>query len=57
VTDEFRWPDTGARLRDALTARDVIGALYAPASLRLDNRVPATAATWMIICAQLTTNN
>jgi len=50
--DEYRWPDgQAADLRDGLTAKDVIDALYAPASLRLDNRTPASAPTFLAVCA------
>lgn len=52
VTDEFRWPDNAVvDLRDGLSLRDVVEALYAPESLRLDNRVPAKAPTFMAVCA------
>jgi len=40
-----------ADLRDGLTAKDVIDALYAPISLRLDNRVPAHGPTFLAACA------
>lgn len=50
VFEEFRWPDGGAILRDGLTPTDVIDALYAPRSLRMDNRVPARAPTFMAVC-------
>ena len=50
--DEYRWPEgRAAQLRDGLTSRDIVDALYAPASLRLDNRTPADAPTFMAVCA------
>jgi len=52
VGDEYRWPeDPTAGLRDGLTSREVVEALYAPASLRLDNRVPTSAPTFLAVCA------
>jgi hypothetical protein len=52
VGDEYRWPDDGVPdLRDGLTPADVVGALYAPTTLRLDNRVPARAPTFLAVCA------
>jgi hypothetical protein len=49
---EFRWPDDPpAKLEDGLGPVDVIEALYAPVSLRLDNRVPPGAPTLLAICA------
>src|SRR5579859_4561463 len=41
----FQWPvGSAAELRDGLTTRDVIEALYAPVTLRMDNRVPSRGA-------------
>lgn len=52
VADEYRWPaDPTAGLRDGLTTHEVVGALYAPTSLRLDNRTPADAPTFQAVCA------
>jgi hypothetical protein len=52
MADEYRWPETpSVGLRDGLTTRDVIEALYAPDSLRLDNRTPGDAPTFMAVCA------
>jgi hypothetical protein len=34
-----------------LTPKDVIDALYAPATLRLDNHVPAAEPTFLAVCA------
>jgi hypothetical protein len=52
VTELYRWPSEGtADLRDGLTPREVVEALYAPAALRLDNRVPAREPTFMAVCA------
>lgn len=51
VDDEFQWPREGSDLRDGLVHRDVVDALYAPASLRLDNRAPSSAPTFMAVCA------
>ena len=52
VGDEYRWPDSGsADLRDGLTTKDVVEALYAPTTLRMDNRRPAVAPTFMAVCA------
>lgn len=48
----YRWPGDGpADLRDGLAPGDVVDALYAPAALRLDNRVPSGAPTFMAVCA------
>lgn len=49
--DEYRWPDDVADLRDGLTAKDVVEALYASPTLRMDNRASAAAPTFMAICA------
>lgn len=50
--DEYRWPDgASVGLHDGLTTKDVIEALYAPTSLRLDNRTPTDAPTFMAVCA------
>ena len=50
--DEFRWPDDGPRrLRDGLTPKEVVDALYLPGSLRLDNRRPAHNPTLLSVCA------
>ncbi|HET8659744.1 MAG TPA: hypothetical protein VFM55_12185 [Micromonosporaceae bacterium] len=49
--DEYRWSDNPAAvLRDGLTTKDVIDALYAPESLRLDNRTPKQAPTFLVSC-------
>lgn len=50
--EDYRWSHTQAtQLRDGLTTADVIDALYAPASLRLDNRTPFDATTFLAVCA------
>ena len=52
MTELYRWPSEGnADLRDGLTPREVVEALYAPATLRLDNRAPAREPTFMAVCA------
>jgi hypothetical protein len=52
VGDEYRWPENPtAGLRDGLTTREVVEALYAPTSLRLDNRTPTDAPTFLAVCA------
>jgi hypothetical protein len=53
VVDElYRWPAEGvADVRDGLAPADVVEALYAPVALRMDNRVPAGAPTFMVVCA------
>jgi len=52
VGDEYRWPENlTAGLRDGLTTREVVEALYAPTSLRLDNRTPTEAPTFLAVCA------
>ena len=52
VAELYRWPmGAAADLRDRLTARDVVEALYAPVALRMDNRVPAGLATFLAVCA------
>jgi uncharacterized DUF497 family protein len=52
VTEFYRWPsERAADLRDGLTPREIVEALYAPATLRLDNRVPAREPTFMAVCA------
>jgi hypothetical protein len=52
VDELYQWPDgTVAQLRDGLTARDVVEALDAPGALRLDNRSPADAPTFLAVCA------
>ncbi len=51
VDDEYAWRPSGVDLRDGLTTKDVIDALYAPVSLRMNNRVPAKAPTFMAVCA------
>ncbi len=54
--DEYRWPQhTVADLRDGLTPADVIDALYAPTTLRMDNRAPAKTPTFMAVCAPTST--
>ncbi|HLY82282.1 MAG TPA: hypothetical protein VKQ71_04810 [Acidimicrobiales bacterium] len=48
----FQWPASrAADLRDGLIAREVIEALYAPVTLRMDNRVPSQAPTLLVVCA------
>jgi hypothetical protein len=50
--DQYVWPtDRLPDIRDGLTAKDVADALYAPAALRLDNRVPSSRPTFMAVCA------
>jgi hypothetical protein len=50
--DEYRWPaDPTAGLRDGLTTQEVVEALYAPTSLRLDNRTPTDSPTFLAVCA------
>jgi hypothetical protein len=45
VEELFQWPASrAADLRDGLIAREVIEALYAPVTLRMDNRVPGAGA-------------
>jgi hypothetical protein len=52
VEELYQWPaGPAADLRDGLTAQDVAEALYAPLSLRMDNRVPAQAPTFLAVCA------
>ncbi len=52
VEDEYRWPEgQTAELHDALTTREVVDALYAPTSLRLDNRTPEEAPVLLVVCA------
>jgi hypothetical protein len=52
VEELFQWPvGSAADLRDGLTARDVIEALYAPVTLRMDNRVPSQSPTFLAVCA------
>lgn len=52
MVEEFRWPDDQfADIRDKLTPREVVEALYAPDSLQLDNRTPAAAPTFLAVCA------
>jgi len=52
VTDVYRWPaEGGAELRDGLTSEDVIDALLAPQTLRMDNRAPSREPTFMAVCA------
>ena len=40
-----------AGLRDGLTTLEVVEALYAPTALRLDNRTPPGAPTFVAVCA------
>lgn len=52
VGDEYRWPPEGVPdLRDGLTTVEVIEALYAPIGLRMDNRAPTSAPTFLAVCA------
>jgi hypothetical protein len=52
VDDLYRWPSDGsADLRGGLTTKDVIEALYAPTTLRMDNRAPAGMPTFLAVCA------
>ncbi|WP_432987341.1 hypothetical protein [Dactylosporangium sp. CA-233914] len=52
MADSYRWPAEGpGDLRDGLTAKDVIDALHAPATLRMDNRVPPRRPTFLTVCA------
>ena len=52
MTDTYRWPSGRAvDLRDGLTPKDVIDALHAPATLRMDNRVPPGEPTFLAVCA------
>jgi hypothetical protein len=38
-------------LRDGLTTVEVVEALFAPVTVRMDNRVPAGGPTLMVVCA------
>jgi hypothetical protein len=52
VTELYRWPESGdVDLRDDLRPKDVIDALHAPTTLRMDNRVPSGRPTFMAVCA------
>ena len=52
MVDEYRWPENPTvGLRDGLRTQEVVGALYAPTSLRLDNRTPTDAPTFLAVCA------
>jgi hypothetical protein len=52
VEELYRWPvGPAAALRDGLSARDVVEALYAPVVLRMDNRVPSATPTFLAVCA------
>nr|MDT0659716.1 hypothetical protein [Micromonospora sp. DSM 115978] len=52
MEETYRWPvERTADLRDGLTQQEVVEALYAPVGLRMDNRVPAEASTFIAICA------
>jgi len=52
VRDAYRWPTGGPTdLRDGLTPRDVVEALHAPATLRMDNRLPRREPTFLAVCA------
>jgi len=52
VTELYRWPDErAADLRDGLTPKDVVDALHAPTTLRMDNKVPSRKPTFMAVCA------
>ena len=48
----YRWPNGGAaNLRDGLTPKDVIDAVHASVTLRLDNYAPAKEPTFLAVCA------
>ena len=52
VGEDYRWPPEGVPdLRDGLSTVDVVDALYAPVALRMDNRAPASAPTFLAVCA------
>jgi hypothetical protein len=52
VGDDYRWPDDGpAGLRDGLTPKEVVDALFGLVSLRLDNRLPPADPTFLAACA------
>jgi hypothetical protein len=52
VSELFQWPDEGgAELRDGLSPAEVVEALFAPEQLRLDNRTPPRAPTFLAVCA------
>jgi hypothetical protein len=51
VSDEYVWPIDAPDLRDGLTRKDVIDALYAPLTLRVANRVPPESPTFLAVCA------
>jgi hypothetical protein len=52
VEELYQWPAGGtADLRDGLTTAEVVEALYAPVTLRMDNRMPLRAPTFLASCA------
>jgi hypothetical protein len=52
VDEVYRWPVAGpTNLPDALAPREVVEALFAPESLRVDNRTPPEEPTFVAICA------
>jgi hypothetical protein len=52
VGDEYRWPNDGPRdLRDGLTPKNVVDALFGSVSLRLENRTPPHDPTFLAACA------
>jgi hypothetical protein len=52
VTELYRWLSSDAAdLRDGLTPKDVVDALHAPTTLRMDNRVPLREPTFMVVRA------
>jgi hypothetical protein len=52
VGDEYRWPTDGPRdLRDGLTPKDTVDALFGSISLRLENRTPPDDPTFLAVCA------
>lgn len=52
VDDVYQWPDEWpADVRDGLTFKDVVEALDAPVTLRMDNRTPSGGPTFLAVCA------
>ena len=52
MSDLYRWPSAGATdLRDGLTPREVIEALYAPTTLQMVNPAPSANPTFLAVCA------